>query len=552
MKKRVLSVIMTCCLMTGLLVGCATTGTQSTSESDGESVVELNIPLDSEPSSLDCGYGNSSDSISVRGMMFEGLVRIYDNEIAPAMAESWEISEDGKTYTFYLQESYWSDGVQVTAYDFEYAFKRLLDPEGPNGNYSWMGYYIENGEAYHNGECTADEVGVVAISDTVLEVTSEGYYPYFLDILKNTCFYPVREDIVELYGDDYASSPDTVVCNGPFVLTEWNHDSSLTFEINTEYWNVDAINVDQINASIISDTDTAMSMFENGQLDMTNTIPKEQIDTYIESGEAVEIVGATIWSCAINTSTDRGDISALLQNQNFRNAFSYALDRDGLVEAARGDGSFSITRMVPEVMSVLDSTWGESYPIETSSQDLDLAQELFALALEETGLSADDLPSLVILTFDDDAATTSATIIQNLLKTEFGIEATIDVQSYSARQDKENAGDYDFCITNWAPDYNDPMTFLECYTSTSSYNLYFGGMNNEEYDELIALANDENTSLEDRAEYMAEAELIAIEEMVNVPLFQTSGYWAMQTNISGISKCGFGANDPDFSLVNKE
>ncbi|MCI8464641.1 MAG: peptide ABC transporter substrate-binding protein [Lachnospiraceae bacterium] len=577
MKRKLISML-SLLLVLAMLASCGATGKSDTKEtksnssetkgtnasdtgdekeesgtvSGGKSTVR--IPLYAEPSSLDPGFGNSSDSICPRGIMFEGLVRIYDNKIEPAIAESWDISEDGMTYTFHLRDTKWADGQPVTAQDFEYGIKRLLDPgeDAPNGNYSWMGYYFKNGEEFNNGQCTADEVGVKAIDEKTLEITAVRNMPYFLDLMKMPCFYPVRQDIAEQYGKEYASSPEKVLCNGPFILTQWDHDSKLVFEKNPGYWNADAINVNSIEAYIISDDNTIMDMFDNGELDITITIPKEQIQTYIDNGEAVNIVGATIWYSAINTKTDRGEASKLLQNKSFRQAFSYAIDRDGLVQAARGDGSFGVTRMMPEFMAICDTTWAEKFPVESqlpTSADTDKAAELFEQALAETGLSKDSLPKMTILTFDEDAAKTTATILQSVLKTTFNIDAEIDTQTYSARQEKENQGEYDFCITNWAPDYNDPMTFLECYTTGSSYNLYFGGFQSEAYDALIKEAN-ETDDLEKRAELLFEAENMAVEEMFCVPLFQTSGYWAKKTDLEGVTKCGFGANDPDFSRVN--
>lgn len=134
------------------------------------------------------------------------------------------------------------------------------------------------------------------------------------------------------------------------------------------------------------------------------------------------------------------------------------------------------------------------------------------------------------------------------MSTTFGLEVTIDTQTYSARVEKENKGDYDFCITNWAPDYNDPMTFLECYESNNSYNTYFGGYSNDKYDQLIKFCNTTN-DMKARADKLFEAEKMLADEMVGVPLFQTSGYWGKKTYVSGISKCGFGANDPDLARV---
>lgn len=515
--------------------------------------IVLRMPFGYEPSSLDTGYGNSSDSICPRGIMFEGLVRIFDNKIEPALAESWDISDDGLTYTFHLRDSKWADGKPVTAHDFAYGITRLLDPseDAPNGNYAWIGYCFKNGEEFNTGKCDASELGVKAIDDKTLELTATKIMPYFTDLLKMPTFYPVRQDYVEKYGKEYASAPDKVMCNGPFVLKEWNHESSLIFEKNPNYWAADKINVDKVEAYIIADSQTVLNMFDSGELDMVNGIPKEFISKYIDNKEAVKIEGATIWFTAINTKSDRGEASKLLKNKNFRKAFSYALDRQNLVDVARGDGSIPITRICPDLMTVLDTTLGEKYPYKAYeySADSENAQKHFELALQETGLSKDKLPSFKLLIHEEDTAKTVAEILQSVIKTNFGINVEIDTQTYKGRVEKENNGEYDLCITNWAPDYNDPMTFLECYESANSYNMYFGGYNNPEYDKLIKFAN-EATDMEKRADAMFEAEKMFLDDMICVPLFQTSSYWAKRTNIEGIARCGFGAVDPDISRVN--
>lgn len=554
-NRKVLALLLAVSMLLGLLAGCGNKNTEDEKSPVGkDGKITIHVPLTDEPSSLDPGYGNSSDSISPRGMMYEGLVRIYDNVLAPGLAEKWEVSADGLTYTFHLRESYWSDGVKVTAADFEYGFKRIVDPSdsAPNGNYQWMGDYIANGAAIRKGELPLDEYGIKAINENTLEIKASSPMPYFVDILKTPCFYPVRQDIAEKYGKSYASSADTVVCCGPFTLTKWDHESELVFEKNDGYWNADAINIDVIDALIISDTETMMNMFDAGQLDMMPNITKEYIEKYVGTGEAIQMDGATIWYCAVNTISDRGAASTLLKNNAFRKALMYAIPRDQLVAAARGDGSFGYTRICPENMSTSynNKSVGEMFPYTPYpvAGDVDKAKEMFAQALKETGLSANNLPTLTLLTFDDAGAKTCAEVIQNLLKSNFGMEVEIDTQTYSARQEKEHSGDYDLCITNWAPDYNDPMTFLECFTSSNSFNTYFGGMQNSKYDALIAECA-VDLDYKDRAEKFFEAEKMVCEELPVIPLFQTSGYWAMKTYLTGITKCGFGANDPDYSRV---
>ena len=198
-----------------------------------------------------------------------------------------------------------------------------------------------------------------------------------------------------------------------------------------------------IDALIISDTETMMNMFDAGQLDMMPNITKEYIEKYGGTGEAIQLDGATIWYCAVNTISDRGAASTLLKNNAFRKALMYVIPRDQLVAAARGDGSFGYTRICPENMSTSynNKSVGEMFPYTPYpvAGDVDKAKEMFAQALKETGLSANNLPTLTLLTFDDAGAKTCAEVIQNLLKSNFGMEVEIDTQTYSARQEKEHS-----------------------------------------------------------------------------------------------------------------
>ena len=556
-KSKLLVVLLALAMIVTMVAGCSTPGGGGGGSTDGggddSGEVVVRAVLTADPSSLDPGFGNSSDSTSPRGVMYEGLVRIYDNVLSPAMAESWDVADDGMTYTFHLRDSKWSDGQPVTAYDFEYGFKRLMSQEedAPKGNYQWIGEAIYNGYEVESGQVPVDELGVKAIDDKTLEVKSAGIMPYFVDILKTPVFYPVREDIVEKVGNDYGSSPENSISCGPFTLVEWEHESKLVFEKNPGYWNADNINVDKLEIYIIQDSGTIMNMFDAGELDMMPSVTKEFIQKYIDTGEAIQMDGATIQYIAVNTKTER-EASKLLQNKNFRQALSYLINREDIVAAARGDGSKAVSRLLPTNITTAynNEFMGDAYPYEPYplTGDVEKAKELFAKALEETGYTADTLPALTLVTYDEDPAKKIAEVVQDNCATEFGLTINIDTQTYGARQEKEHAGDYDLCVTNWAPDYNDPINFLECYASTNSYNTYFGGLQNAEVDALVASIK-ANTDFKSRADDMFKCEQIICEELPVIPLWQTAGYWAMKPYVTGITKCGFGANDPDYAQV---
>lgn len=565
MKKKI-ALLVTLILVINLISACAPVAKEpepakpadnqevssgGDSQDESEKMI-LRAAVSSEPTNLDNGDGVDGSNTRHKGQIFEGLIRVFPNDtIKPGTAKSWELSDDGLTYTFYLREgAMWSDGKPVTAHDFEYAIKRLVDPspEAPNGGYSWMGFYIKNGYEFNQGECDSSEMGVVALDDYTLEITVVRRMPYFIDMLQLPCFYPVRKDYVEEYGKDYASSPDKIIGNGPFVLKEWNHEESLIYEKNDKFWDADNIAIDKLEVYIIGDNQTCVNMFEAGEIDELNVVPKELIDSYTKEGVAVRGKGARGWWISFNRILDRGEASVLLRNNNFRKAVSYAIDRQQIVDTARGDGSVPLTRLCPDLFKIIDTTWGEKYPykIYENTAQPELAQEYFEKALEETGLTRNTLPIISLLIDDRDYNKVIAEILQSVFKTNFNLDVEIVTQTYKARWQNEMDGQYDMVLSTWAPDYNDPMTNLECFHSANKYNLYFGGLQNIEYDELIDLANSTD-DLEVRAEAMFKAEKILLEELSSVPIYQTGYVWAQKKGLEGICRTTFGAVSPDWS-----
>lgn len=505
-----------------------------------------------EPISLDNGNGHDSTCTQHRSLIFDGLIRSFDNKPVPAVAESWQVSEDGLTYTFKIRgNAKWADGKPVTAQDFEYSWKRLIDPspDAPNGSYSWVGFYIENGEEFNEGKCDVSEVGVKAIDEKTLQVKLIRRMPYFIDMVGMSPFYPVRKDYVEKYGKDYASSPDKLIGNGPFNLVEWNHENSLIYEKNENFWDAENVGMDRLEAYVIADPQTQMHMYDSGELDVVlDFIPREAIPKYEESGELLKSVGSTGWWIAVNTITDRGEASKLLKNKNFRKALAYSIDRQALVDAARGDGSRPSARVVIPELVILDTNWGEKYPFKPYPDTIDKAkvEEYFNKALEETKLTKDSLPTLKLLTDDNEYNKIGAEILQSFFKTNLGLIVQVETQTYKGRYAAELEGNYDMALTSWAPDYNDPMTNLEIFTKKHERNIYFGGLQSDEFDRLIEIANTTN-DMKERAEAMFKAEQIVLEELPVVPVYQTGFVWVKKENLIDIDNTALSSVGGDYS-----
>lgn len=202
------------------------------------------------------GVSQMNDEMSALIMyaLNESLIRNSYNEIIPGLAESYDVSEDGTVYTFHLRDAKWSDGVPVTAKDFEYSFLRTMNPETGSSQVSEFDSIL-NAQAYYNGEITdASLVGVKAVDEKTLVLTLTYNDPFFMtEMAEGINFYPIREDYVKKYGMSYASSPETFIGCGPFVLKEWVQGARITLEKNPEYWNADKVKLERVVELIIPD-----------------------------------------------------------------------------------------------------------------------------------------------------------------------------------------------------------------------------------------------------------------------------------------------------------
>ena len=277
-------------LLVAVLAAC--TASESAGESDegsseGESdsgTKTLLLNNGEEPTSFDPSQGFDAVSWNALNNLMEGLTRLgKDHTPEPATAEKWEISEDGKEYTFFIREdAKWSNGDDVTAGDYEFAWKRLLDPETASPA-AFLGYFIEGGEAFNNGEGSADDVMVEAVSDKELKVTLSAPTGYFLNIISNPAFFPINESVATENPEWFAEA-DSFVGNGPFALAEWKHDSEMLMKKNEEYWDHETVKLDEVHWAMVNDTNTEYQMYESGELDTSN-IPSDMAEQLLDSEE---------------------------------------------------------------------------------------------------------------------------------------------------------------------------------------------------------------------------------------------------------------------------
>ena len=541
LMKRSLTLVLVMVLILSLaLTAC---GPKAPAEpTPGEPVAEpkvLRMAQTTEPPNLDPQTSTDTVSFEVLNGIYEGLVRVVNGEVKPGIAENWDISEDGLTYTFHLRDAKWSDGKPVTAHDFEFAVKRLLDPALAS-EYSFQGYYLVNGEEFNTGAITdASQVGVKALDDKTIEFKLVAPTKYFLALMGFGSFMPTREDVYNAHGTAYAAEADKAVYNGPFVLTEWKHEESLTLEKNPEYWNTEAIKLDKVEMPIIKDSKTAVGMYEVGDLDYVG-LSKDFVGKYKDAGDAKFYYDGALFYFQFNVKGSTPEMGKFLSNANFRKAFGYAIDRKQYIDAVMKNDSDPATRYALPQLAGNEKLYVEEYPFDfyPASADPAKAKEYLDKALKELNTTADKIPAIQYLTDDTEDVRIMAEAIQEMVIKNLGIKFEIKQVPFKQRIDLMNKKDYDLVFAGWGPDYDDPMTYLDLWVIGGGHNNT--NWEDQTYTDLIKFAKS-TADMKARGEKMFEAEKRLLEEGPIVPVYIRRRAYAEQPYVKNLVKNFVGA-----------
>lgn len=526
--KKLMALLMSSLLVTSLLWGCGssdstddTNNTENTenndnAESEPTATVEQKVVynLGADPKTIDPQLNSAVDGSTVIHNAFEGLMREDANSnIEPAVAESYELSEDGTVYTFHLRDCKWSDGEPVKAGDFEYAWKRALNPDTA-AEYAYQLFYLKNGEAYNTGEATADDVGVKALDDKTLEVTLESPVPYFLSLAAFPTYFPVRQDVVEANGDKWTLSPETYISNGPFKMSEWKEKESITFVKNENYWEVDKVKLDTLVFRVIDDEATYLGAFKSGELDIIESPPTTEIPTLLAEGTAEIYPYLGTYFYVFNVSENHYDEEAyqFLSDPNVRKALALAIDRTLIVEKVAQGGQSPAESYVPKgIVDTEGNEFFKSYLPATA--DVEEAQRLLAEAGYPNGEGA---PTITFTYNTGSGHQMIAQAIQDMWKNNLGINIELKNEEWAVFQDTRNNFNYSIARHGWIADYNDPMTFLDMWVTGSGQNN--AGYSNPEYDDLINQAKSELDGNK-RTELLHKAEDVLMEDMPILPIY---------------------------------
>ncbi len=463
-----------------------------------------------DPEDLDPQVTTGLPEHHIHMALFEGLVNTHPEDLSPipGVAERWEVSEDGRCYTFYLKrDAKWSNGDAVTSNDFIFSYRRMLTPEF-GAEYAYMFYVVDNAEKYHRGELEDFAlVGFEALDPHRLVVRLKTPTPYFLSLINHNSWYPVHEKTVLKYGKmsqrgSRWTRPGNHVGNGPFSLKEWNVSDVVVVKKNPFYWDAERVALNGIRFYAIENAITEERNFQAGQLHLTGTVNLNSIERLRrERSQYLELHGwLGTYYYILNTDNPP------LNDPRVRRALNMAIDRMAIVE--------SITRggQIPAYFFTPPNTAGYTSRIRLT-EDLDLARRF----LDEAGYpEGKGFPLLRLLYNTSEAHRPIAEAIQDMWKKHLNIEVTLENQEWKVYLQSRSDGEFTIARAGWIGDYNDPNTFLDLFTSSSGNN--HTGWSNPLYDNLIAKAG-KTLDMEERYEYFQQAEAILINELPVIPIY---------------------------------
>ncbi|CAM5780973.1 MULTISPECIES: peptide ABC transporter substrate-binding protein [Brevibacillus] len=512
--KKWFSALSAAALLFSLVTGCSENASQNAlpaSETSSTEPMVLHWSITGEPPTMDPGIATDASSMDMINLAFEGLTAVNrQGELINAVAESFTNTPDFTQFRFILRrDAKWSNGDPVTAHDFEYAIKRNLDPKTASA-YAYQLFYIKGGEEYFNGTGTPQDVGVKATDDYTVEFTLRSPTPFFRELTSFTTYYPLHKETVE-NSPKWATEAATIVGNGPFVIDEWEHKAKMAFSKSPTYWDKASVKLDRIEIVMIEDNNTALSMFENGDLDWGGYpsfgLSPDAVGQLKEEGRL--LVADNPGTKAVIFNTEKPPFT----NKKIRQAFAYSINRQELIDNILQTG-------VPPAYGWVPISMGLN-PDGYFKEDVEKAKQLLAEGMQELGLK--EFPKVTYYYDTGETDKKLAQALQDGWKRTLGLDIEIRTSEWKVFNSDVQNGKYDFGIWLWGADFNDPINFLEMYKDKAGGNNVVR-FDNKKYRDLLNQSYYE-TDPEKRKKLMFEAETILMEEMPLAPLhFRGNAY----------------------------
>ena len=532
-----------------MLAGCGAPAAQETvpvpaapadaasadTEEDGDYKV-LNVGRMAELFDMDSTIATEADCLEVISAIIEPLfVTAADGTPVNALCASYETNEESTEYVFHIREdANWMNGVPVTADDFVFAWRRLVDPVTAS-EYSFMMEVaaVKNATPIISGELPIEELGVSAVDSKTLKVELDHPVSYFLNLMTFPSFSPINKAFATELGSEYALGADKLLCCGPFYMSAWDVGGN-TYQLkkNPSYYDADKVNLDEINFQIIKDPQQTMLAYENGTLDYVR-LSGDQIVKYQTMDGFTRIEEGYLWYLSPNLNPKSEEYSCGLENENLRMAIALSYDKDVICYEILQDGSTPADFAIPNRLAIGPDgkDFRETSPLYLQT-DKAKAQEYWEAAKEELGV---DEVTIELLYDDSDSTPLIAQFLQSEIENNLpGVHINLKSQPKKSRTELMQNREYQLGLTRWGPDYADPMTYLDMWTTGSTYN--YGEWSNEEYDKLIADANgDLANRYEERWEALKQAEALVMEHAVILPVYQKGTAAMVRPGITGLA-----------------
>jgi oligopeptide transport system substrate-binding protein len=501
-------------------------GARDRKSAAGGSAQKIVFALQNVPDVLDPGITSNSFASPFLLNLFEGLIT-YDmnNNIVPALAESWAISADGTVYTFKLKRGLkWSDGSPLNARDFVYSYFRVLDPK-VGSNYSVMFTdFIKGAAEYYGGTGLREQVGITAPDDNTLVLTLKGPTPFFLGILGMWTFSPVKQAVVEKDPERWTLSASTFVSNGPFKVSDIKLGESVTVVKNEHYWNAANVRLEEIQFRYILEPATALTALEAGQIDGLRTPPASETARLKSGSDAYQSVpsfGTTYY--LINRNVKPFD------DVRVRRALSMAIDRQEIITNVLQSSDTPAFGFVSPgyVLNGRDFREGRPNYGLSATADVAGARRLLAEAGYPEGRG---FPTIQLSHYTDRNVRNVVEVLQQMWKQNLNLNIEVSNQEWAVYYAGVQRGDYEIGAMGWGGDYLHPVTFLNVMTSgnPSNYTSY----KNAEYDALVAAAQTEVDPAK-AVEIMQKAEDLAMNDIAILPLYHRSVIFMMAPHVKG-------------------
>ncbi|MFR5480958.1 peptide ABC transporter substrate-binding protein [Catenibacterium sp.] len=518
---KTVKVLLTAATAAGMLAGCGS----KTDTDTFRFASELDIQ------GMDSTVVDDGMSFNAVHAITDGLTAVNEKgKTAPAIAKSWDVSDDGKTYTFHLRNAKWSNGDKVTANDFVYSWRKIIKNAG---NYAYMldsgGASVKNADALMElGANATDEqmatLGVTAKDDQTLVVELENKVPYFTDLMAFPCYFPQNEKFVEKCGKNYGTKPEYTLSNGAYKMTKWVKGNKATFTKNDKYYDAKTVATKNLEMYLVQDPKTAAQNFDNGKVDYAR-INSTLVDKYKGKDTFTTFNEGYLFYLQLNFKNDT------VANKNVREALAYAINRKDLCENVLKDGSKGATGFIPSQLST--SPAGKDFRDDADkyvSYDQKKAQEYLDAAKKELG--TDTITIDLLYGTDESPMDTMAEYLQGSFSKLKGLKVNMVATVKKDRiYNREANGNFQVVCTRWGPDYADPTTYLNLALTDNSNN--YGKYANAKFDALMEQIQKES-DLTKRWDLMIQAEKVMMEDMAYIPVFEKGAAALKAKNVKGL------------------